>query len=86
MRDPEVEVRTRTADAPDWHASGDCRLKGRDAGAPVCAIRNMHQCAQALFNVPARRKFLKSDNVELSNIMREFERLRLGQQSDTSVH
>ncbi|MCH5229018.1 MAG: DNA mismatch repair endonuclease MutL [Muribaculaceae bacterium] len=29
------------------------------------------------FNVPARRKFLKSDNVELSNIMREFERLAL---------
>ena len=29
------------------------------------------------FNVPARRRFLKSDNVELSNIMREFERLAL---------
>lgn len=29
------------------------------------------------FNVPARRKFLKSDNVELSNVMREFERLAL---------
>lgn len=29
------------------------------------------------FNVPARRKFLKSDNVELNNIMREFERLAL---------
>ncbi len=29
------------------------------------------------FNVPARRKFMKSDNVELSNIMREFERLAL---------
>lgn len=29
------------------------------------------------FNVPARRKFLKSDSVELSNIMREFERLAL---------
>lgn len=29
------------------------------------------------FNTPARRRFLKSDNVELSNIMREFERLAL---------
>ena len=29
------------------------------------------------YNVPARRKFLKSDTVELSNIMREFERLAL---------
>ncbi|MCM1377718.1 MAG: DNA mismatch repair endonuclease MutL [Clostridium sp.] len=29
------------------------------------------------YNVPARRKFLKSDNVELANVMREFERLAL---------
>lgn len=29
------------------------------------------------FNVPARRKFLKKDSVELSNILREFERLAL---------
>lgn len=29
------------------------------------------------FNVPARRKFLKKDPVELANIMREFERLAL---------
>lgn len=35
------------------------------------SIRNL------FFNVPARRKFLKSQNVELSNIMREFERLAL---------
>lgn len=35
------------------------------------AVRNL------FFNVPARRKFLKSVNVELSNIIREFERLAL---------
>lgn len=29
------------------------------------------------FNVPARRRFLKSDNVELANLLREFERLAL---------
>ena len=29
------------------------------------------------FNTPARRKFLKSDSVETSNVMREFERLAL---------
>ena len=29
------------------------------------------------FNVPARRKFLKKDSVELSNIVKEFERLAL---------
>lgn len=35
------------------------------------AVRNL------FFNVPARRKFLRSDSVELANIMREFERLAL---------
>lgn len=41
-----------------------------DKGTSI-SVRNI------FFNVPARRKFLKSDNVELSNIMREFERLAL---------
>ncbi len=35
------------------------------------SVRNL------FYNFPARRKFLKSQNVELSNIMREFERLAL---------
>ena len=41
---------------------------------PVCAnfiIKNL------FFNVPARRKFLKSNQVELSNIIKEFEKLAL---------
>lgn len=44
-----------------------------DACAPGCnmMVKNL------FFNVPARRKFLKSDNVELSNVLREFERLAL---------
>lgn len=42
------------------------------------AERGTSICVKNLFyNVPARRKFLKSDNVELSNVMREFERLAL---------
>lgn len=41
-----------------------------EAGTSI-SVRNL------FFNVPARRKFLKSDNVELSNVMREFERLAL---------
>ena len=41
-----------------------------EAGTNI-SVRNL------FFNVPARRKFLKSDTVELSNIMREFERLAL---------
>ena len=35
------------------------------------AVRNL------FFNIPARRKFLKSNQTELSNIMAEFERIAL---------
>ena len=43
----------------------------------VCEKGTTIMVRNLFFNVPARRKFLKSDNVELSNIMREFERLAL---------
>ncbi len=43
----------------------------------VCARGSNFMVRNLFFNVPARRKFLKSDTVELSNVMREFERLAL---------
>lgn len=43
----------------------------------ICAKGSNFMVKNIFFNVPARRKFLKSDSVELSNIMREFERLAL---------
>ena len=43
----------------------------------VCDTGTNIMVKNLFFNVPARRKFLKSDNVELSNILREFERLAL---------
>lgn len=43
----------------------------------VCDKGTVIMVKKIFFNVPARRKFLKSDNVELANIMREFERLAL---------
>lgn len=43
----------------------------------VCAKGTTIMVKNIFFNVPARRRFLKSDNVELSNIYREFERLAL---------
>lgn len=44
-----------------------------EACAPGCnmMVKNL------FFNTPARRKFLKKDAIELSNVMREFERLAL---------
>lgn len=43
----------------------------------VCDCGTSISVKNLFFNTPARRKFLKSDNVELANIMREFERLAL---------
>jgi len=43
----------------------------------VCPEGTSMAVKNLFFNVPARRKFLKKDSVELSNIMHEFERLAL---------
>lgn len=45
--------------------------------ADACAPGSNLMVKNLFFNVPARRKFLKKDSVELSAIMREFERLAL---------
>ncbi|MCM1449569.1 MAG: DNA mismatch repair endonuclease MutL [Clostridiales bacterium] len=43
----------------------------------VCTPGSSMSVKNLFFNVPARRKFLKKDSVELSNIVHEFERLAL---------
>lgn len=43
----------------------------------ACAPGTNLMVKNLFFNVPARRKFLKKDTIELSNILREFERLAL---------
>ena len=43
----------------------------------VCDKGTVITVKKLFFNTPARRKFLKSDSVELSNIVREFERMAL---------
>lgn len=43
----------------------------------ACAPGSNMMVKNLFFNVPARRKFLKKDSVELSNIVHEFERLAL---------
>ncbi|MDE6026970.1 MAG: DNA mismatch repair endonuclease MutL, partial [Muribaculaceae bacterium] len=73
----EVEIKTRTADAP---MGTRLLIEGSKVimQEPVmCEKGTVFTVKRLFFNVPARRKFLKSDNVELSNVMREFERLAL---------
>lgn len=45
--------------------------------ADVCPVGCNFMVKNIFFNVPARRKFLKSNQVELSNIIKEFEKLAL---------
>lgn len=73
----EVEVRTRTADAAIGTRLVIVGSKVETQEPCVCDKGTCISVRKLFFNVPARRKFLKSDSVELSNIMREFERLAL---------
>lgn len=43
----------------------------------ACAAGTNMMVKNLFFNIPVRRRFLKRDSVELSNILREFERLAL---------
>lgn len=73
----QVELRSRTRDASvGTHlviSGSRVELQEPD----VCEAGTNIMVKNLFFNTPARRKFMKSDNVELSNIMREFERLAL---------
>lgn len=71
----EVTLRTRKADsetATEVRIGGDGKTRTSSVAAPAgsnFAIRNL------FYNTPARRKFLKSDNVELKHIIEEFTRV-----------
>ena len=62
------EVGTRVSTGPDGRMI---------SGSTACPEGSNFEVRNLFYNTPARRKFLKSDRVELSNIMREFERLAL---------
>jgi len=73
----EVTLRTRRAEdgvgcEVRFAASRQVDLKEVQAPKGACfAVRNL------FYNVPARRKFLKSDNVEFKHIVEEFQRVAL---------
>ena len=73
----QVDVRTRR---PDDSMGTRIVINGSKVETQepcVCDKGTSISVKNLFFNVPARRKFLKSDTVELSNVMREFERLAL---------
>lgn len=73
----QVELRTQMPDAElgtEIRIEGSKLLSQETIACPVganFAVRNL------FFNIPARRKFLKSNSTELSNILAEFERVAL---------
>ena len=73
----QVELRTRRRDAQlGTHLvinASQCESQEPD----VCPAGSNFMIKNIFFNVPARRKFLKSNQVELSNIVKEFEKLAL---------
>ena len=73
----EVDLRTRTADAPTGTRLLIEGSKVLSQEPVMCDKGTVFTVKRLFYNIPARRKFLKSDSVELANIMREFERLAL---------
>lgn len=73
----EVELRTRTADSALGTRLVICGSKVESQEPCACERGTVMTVRKLFYNVPARRKFLKSDSVELAAIMREFERLAL---------
>ena len=73
----DVVLRTRREEdevGVEVHLSGSEHVSTREVAAPKgsnFAVRNL------FFNIPARRKFLKSDNVEFRHILEEFQRVAL---------
>ena len=73
----DVVLRTRREEdevGVEVHLSGSEHLSTREVAAPKgsnFAVRNL------FYNIPARRKFLKSDNVEFRHVVEEFQRIAL---------
>lgn len=73
----QVELRTRTEDARMGTAIVINGSKVESQEPCVCEKGTVITIRNLFFNLPARRKFLKSDAGELGHIMREFERMAL---------
>jgi len=73
----QVELRTRRHDAQLGTKliinASHCESQEPD----MCPAGSNFMIKNIFFNVPARRKFLKSNQVELANIVKEFEKLAL---------
>lgn len=73
----QVDLRTMPAGAQIGTRLQISGSKIESQHPEMCASGTNMMVKNLFFNVPARRKFLKKDAVELNHIMREFERMAL---------
>ena len=73
----QVELRTRMEGEELGTSLQIAGSKVENQEAIACAVGSNFIVKNLFFNVPARRKFLKSNQTELSNILTEFERIAL---------
>lgn len=73
----QVELRTRRAndELGTWIEIAGSRLFRNES--TLCAVGTTFMVKNLFFNVPARRRFLKSDSVEKNHLLNEFYRLVL---------
>lgn len=72
-----VELRTRRKDADVGVKLSIAGSVLTDIEADACAVGSIFSIKNLFFNVPARRKFLKSNDTEFRNIVNELERVAL---------
>ena len=73
----EVQLRTRTADS---ETGTEITIKASEIESQepcVCPVGSSFTVRNLFYNVPARRKFLKSNQTELGHILTEIERVAL---------
>lgn len=73
----QVELRTRMSEAPMGTKLCISGSRCESQEPDFCPAGSNFMIKNLFYNVPARRKFLKQASVEMSNIIREFERLAL---------
>ena len=73
----QVELRTRRSEDDLGTVIRIAGSKIESQEVDMCPVGTNFQVKNLFFNVPARRKFLKSDQTELNNVMMEIERVAL---------
>lgn len=73
----QVELRTRQPDSPLGIKISIAGSVIADAEPDACSPGSIFSVKNLFYNIPARRRFLKSGETEFRNIIREFERIAL---------